>query len=158
MSQQFSVRGSAQVRRGASLVTIVIAILVIGAAAWGGLWWYSNKPAGKDAAGPTTDESATVKSYIGDLAASLENIAKDPTKADEEVDAITKLASEDLTGLSTQVAKAPADVKLKIVAMIKEQLPKLQAAVEAAYKIPGVKERLEPLVTKIMAGLATLGV
>lgn len=158
MSQQIAVRGSASIRRGASLVAIVIAILVIGAAAYGGLYWYSNRPAGKDAAGPTTDESATVKSYVGDLEASLQTIAKDPTKADEEVEAITKLANEDFSGLQEQVSKAPADVKLKIVAMIKEQLPKLKEAIEAAYKIPGVKEKLEPLVTKIMTGLATLGV
>jgi hypothetical protein len=158
MSQQIAVRGSASIRRGASLVAIVIAILVIGAAAYGGLYWYSNRPAGKDAAGPTTDESATVKSYVGDLEASLQTIAKDPTKADEEVEAITKLANEDFSGLQEQVSKAPADVKLKIVAMIKEQLPKLKEAIEAAYKIPGVKEKLEPLVSKIMTGLATLGV
>lgn len=146
-----------EARRGASLPVIIVAILVLGGAVYGGLYLYSNS-GGKEAPGKTSDESVAVKSYIGDLEASLQNIVKDPTKANDEVEAITKLSNEDFTDLSAQVAKAPADVKLKIVAMIKENLPKLQAALDAAYKIPGLKEKLEPLVSKIMTGLATLGV
>lgn len=156
MSQQILVRGSAPSRRGASLVAIVIAIAVLGGAIYGGLYWYSNSK-GKDAPGKTSDASVAVKGYLGDLEDSLAKIEKEPAKVDEEIENITKLANEDITDLAKQVATAPADVKLKIVAMITENLPKLQTAIDAAYKIPGVQAKLEPLVTKLMAALTTLG-
>jgi len=158
MSQQVPVRGSAPSQRGTPLVAIVIAILVIGGAVWGGLYWYSNRPVAGGGAERTAADS--VKSTIGELEDNLKTIEteKDPANVDEAIGNIKTLAETDITDLSAQVAKAPADVKAKITAMLAEQLPKLQPQIDKAYLVPGVKERLEPLITKLMAGLKGLGV
>jgi hypothetical protein len=157
MSQRINGRVTA-VRRAASLPAIIIAILVIGGAAWGGLYWYSHRDGGKDAPGTPKTAADSVKSFLSDFEDSLKNIAKEkePAKTDEEIAKIQTLASEDIVDLQKQAKDAPADVKTKITALITEYTPKLQAAVDAAYKVPGVKEKLEPLVTQIMTSLKGL--
>lgn len=155
MSQQILVRGSAPSRRGASLVPIIIAIVVIGGAIYGGLAWYSSS-GGKDN-GSTRTAADSVKSTLGDLEESLKNIEKEPAKANEEIEVITNIANEGITGLAKQAADAPAAVKAQIVALVAEYLPKLQPLIDKAYAVPGVKEKLEPIVTKLMDGIKALG-
>lgn len=155
MSQQVSVRGSAPSRRGVSLVVIIIAILVLGGAIYGGLYLYSHRAVAPSKADRTAADA--VKSYIGDLEASLQNIEKDPTMSKDEIENVSKLAGEDFDGLKKQVDDAPADVKVKVVAMITEQMTKLQPLIDKVLAIPTVKDQLEPLITKLKAGLVTLG-
>ncbi len=155
MSQRINVR-VADARRGSSAFVAIVAVLVLIGVGIGGWYWYSTRPV-KD--GPATTKTAadSVKSFLGDLEESLAGIAKDPTKADESVETIKTLAETDLADLQKQATDAPADVKTKIVALVAEYTPKLQAAADAAYKIPGVKEKLEPLVTQLMTGIKSLG-
>lgn len=156
MSQQIQSRSSAQSRRGASLAVIVIAILVIGGAIYGGLAWYSSQTGKDDGKGKRT-AADSVKSLLGDLEDSLKNIEKEPAKATDEIEIIKNIADADITDLTKQVASATPDVKASIVKQIAEFTPKLQPLLDKAYAVPGVKDQLEPIITKLMAGLKGLG-
>jgi len=157
MSHRINVR-LADSRRGSSAFVAIVAVLLLIGAGVGGWWFYTTKMA-VDKGGPAKPKTAadSVSSLIGDLEASLKNIATEPAKADEEIESIKKLADEDIGDLAKQVAGAPADVKASIVAMLATKLKDLQPLVEKAYLVPGVKEKLEPIVAKIMTGLKALG-
>jgi uncharacterized protein HemX len=155
MAQRINGRVAAT-RRGSSAFKAILALLVLVGAGIGGVYWWSQQPA-KNEPGKVTTAADMIKSTLGDLEMHLTNIAKEPANADDEIANVKKITDEDLAGMSKQVSEAPANVKLQIVTMIKEYLPKIQTLLDAAYKVPGVKEKLEPIVTKLMATLSTLG-
>lgn len=154
MSQRINVR-LADSRRGSQAFIAIVAVLVLVGAGIGGWWWWSTKEP-TDKGPPPKTAADTAKNMVNSLEKSLEEIAKDPTKADEEIEDLKGMADTDVAGLKDQIAKAPAEVKAAAIAAITAALPKLKTLAEAAYKVPGVQAKLEPIVTKIMEGLTSI--
>ena len=154
MSQRINVR-LADSRRGSQAFIAIVAVLAVVGAGIGGWWWWSTREVKNDPA-QTKTAADTAKNLVTSLEKSLETIVKEPAKADEEIDDIKGMAEADIGGLKEQLAKADATVKTAAVAAITAALPKLKTAIEAAYKIPGVEEKLKPHITKLMDGLNSI--
>jgi hypothetical protein len=142
MSQRINVR-AADARRGSQAFVAIIAVLLLAGAGFGGWYWYSTRPAKGD--GPVKrdadKQAATIYSNFTD---SLNEIAGEPAKVDEELLSIKKLSDTDVETLKTDFAAANEEMKKKVLKIKTDEEPKLTEAWGKAMANADVKAKLEP--------------
>jgi hypothetical protein len=147
--------------------------VIVGLLALGGIAWYVLTQMGKDPAtvpgDPSRSSAGTTQPVgAGDATKATESFTKffeglggtlkgvtDVKSADE---AITKLKTMDgeVDGLKGMLDKLPAVGKEGIVTMIKDRLKGLTDMVKTALAIPGVGDKLKPVIEPLMAKLTGL--
>jgi hypothetical protein len=95
-----------------------------------------------------TNDATTQFQALTDTFTSIKDVAT----AEAAIPKIREV-SNTLGGWKTMFDTMGAAGKEKLMAFFKSQMPKLQQAMDAAMKIPGVKDKLQPVVDGLMANL-----
>ena len=150
---------------GAGLLKALVPLAILAAVAFGGWKLFTAKPAQEvaqstaDAAADATDRITLQKPAVpsfnfdaisGDLGTTFGNLTKSISGISDEASA--RQALPQITELQKQFQgygfdKLPQDQTSTLSQMLSPMVEKLQAALEIAYRIPGVKAILEPAVS-----------
>lgn len=156
----------------AKLIPIIIGLLALG-----GVGWYVldqmgtdkkeptagiplKKPIVPEVAVPTVDpevasSTETFTKFFGGIGETLGGV-KDAATADAALPKLKEMATQ-ADGFKGMLDKLPAVGKVGIVAMLKEKLVGLKEMVTKLLALPGVGDKLKPVIDPLMAKLTGLG-
>ena len=133
----------------------LLAVVIVAGVLW---WWLASRPTTVTAPPIGTDRVAVLTGQVSDVFRSATDTFTGITDTAAAEAAVPKLRglSSQLDTLRGSMDQLPAEGKARIVALCKDGASKLMPVINSAMAIPGVSDRIQPIVDEIRAKLTAV--
>jgi hypothetical protein len=133
----------------------LLAVVIVAGVLW---WWLAGRPTTVTAPPIGTDRVAVLTGQVSDFFRSATDTftgIKDTAAAEAALPKLRGLSSQ-LDALRGAMDQLPTDAKARIIALCKDGASKLMPAINSAMALPGVSDRIQPIVDEIRANLTAV--